>query len=294
MVFQNYALYPHLTVRENLAFPLHVAKLPKSAIAEKVAGTAQLLGLTPLLDRLPRTLSGGERQRTAVGRAIIRDPQLFLFDEPLSNLDFLLRNQMRGELKALQRRLGKTTIYVTHDQTEAMTMADHLVVLDRGRIMQLGTPTEVYAKPANLFVAGFLGTPPMNFLPVEARGGELWIAGRLKLPARVVVRDGRYILGIRPDDLRASDTETRLAFVVQQSEFYGANRYIRGDLVDEAVTPHRQASRRLDLPAGETVTALGRNDREYQTGEIVNLTVNESALHFFDPESQEACEIRRA
>src|ERR1700757_1088522 len=164
MVFQNYALYPHMTVRDNMAFALSLAKAPKAVIDEKVARAAQILGLAPYLNRYPRQLSGGQRQRVAMGRAIVRDPQGFLFDEPLSNLDAKLRVQMRTEIKALHHRLKTTTVYVTHDQIEAMTMADKIVVLNGGVIEQIGAPLELYDRPRNLFVAGFIGSPAMNFL----------------------------------------------------------------------------------------------------------------------------------
>src|SRR5690242_8753113 len=164
MVFQNYALYPHMTVKENMAFSLKLARAPKNVIEERVGKAAQILGLTQLLDRYPRQLSGGQRQRVAMGRAIVRDPQVFLFDEPLSNLDAKLRVQMRTEIKELHQRLRTTSVYVTHDQIEAMTMADRIVVMQLGHVEQVGAPLELYDRPANLFVAGFIGSPAMNFL----------------------------------------------------------------------------------------------------------------------------------
>ena len=168
MVFQNYALYPHMTVRQNMGFSLRLRRADKSLIRERVDSAAQILGLTNLLNRLPRQLSGGERQRVAMGRAIVRDPQVFLFDEPLSNLDAKLRVQMRTEIKALHQRLRTTSIYVTHDQVEAMTMAERIVVMNLGRVEQVGRPLDLYDRPANLFVAGFIGSPAMNF--IEASG----------------------------------------------------------------------------------------------------------------------------
>src|SRR5579862_4392025 len=188
MVFQNYALYPHMTVRDNMAFSLSLAKVPKTLIEQQVARAAQILGLTPYLNRYPRQLSGGQRQRVAMGRAIVRDPQVFLFDEPLSNLDAKLRVQMRVEIKALHQRLRTTSVYVTHDQVEAMTMADRIVVMHDGRVEQIGTPLDLYDNPANLFVAGFIGSPAMNFIKgtlrrsagaayVEAPGGVKWPVG---------------------------------------------------------------------------------------------------------------------
>jgi multiple sugar transport system ATP-binding protein len=171
MVFQNYALYPHMTVRDNMAFALSLAKVPKTMIEQQVARAAQILGLMPYLNRYPRQLSGGQRQRVAMGRAIVRDPQVFLFDEPLSNLDAKLRVQMRAEIKELHQRLTTTTVYVTHDQIEAMTMADKIVVMNAGNVEQIGAPLELYDHPNNLFVAGFIGSPAMNFLQGRIEGG---------------------------------------------------------------------------------------------------------------------------
>jgi len=173
MVFQSYAIYPHMTVAENIAFPLRLARLPKVEIQRKVAEAAALLELEDLLTRKPATLSGGQRQRVAMGRALVRDPVAFLLDEPLSNLDARLRVQMRGEIGRLQKRLGTTMIYVTHDQTEAMTLGDRVAVLNRGEVQQIGTPKQLYQAPANLFVAGFMGSPGMNFVPAELKAGKL-------------------------------------------------------------------------------------------------------------------------
>ena len=212
MVFQNYALYPHMTVHRNIAFGLHAAKLPKSDIDAKVRRAAELLGLEPLLQRRPNELSGGQRQRVAMGRAIVRDPSVFLFDEPLSNLDAQLRGHMRTEIKKLHRSIRTTMVYVTHDQVEAMTLADRIVIMRDGRIEQVGTPLEIYNAPVTTFVAGFIGTPAMNLL--EAPGvAELGLRAsdprgiRLPLPperdARLTI--GRPIrIGIRPQDLSAT------------------------------------------------------------------------------------------
>src|SRR5512141_291852 len=178
MVFQNYALYPHMTVRDNMSFALTLAKKPKAEIASRVARAAEILGLAAYLDRYPRQLSGGQRQRVAMGRAIVRDPQVFLFDEPLSNLDAKLRVQMRTEIKELHQRLKTTSIYVTHDQIEAMTMADRIVVMRDGVVEQVGDPLTLYDSPANTFVAGFIGSPAMNMLPATVRGrGDVELAG---------------------------------------------------------------------------------------------------------------------
>ena len=202
MVFQNYALYPHMTVRENMAFSLLLAKAPKAVVDARVERAAGILGLSHLLQRYPRQLSGGQRQRVAMGRAIVRDPQVFLFDEPLSNLDAKLRVQMRAEIKELHQRLRTTTVYVTHDQIEAMTMADRIVVMNSGNVEQVGTPLELYDRPANLFVAGFIGSPAMNFLNGKVEGGAFRASDgiTLPLPKHIDGPNGRSaIYGIRPE-----------------------------------------------------------------------------------------------
>jgi len=206
MVFQNYALYPHMTVRENLAFGLKLRKVPRDEIERRIAEAAAVLGIEPYLDRRPKALSGGQRQRVAVGRAIVRNPAVFLFDEPLSNLDAKMRTQMRVEIKRLHARLGATMIYVTHDQIEAMTMGDRIVVMEGGRIRQAGAPLEVYGHPADRFVAGFIGTPPMNFFEgrVErgAGGAPVFRFGTAALPLPAgwaALPDGPATLGVRPE-----------------------------------------------------------------------------------------------
>jgi len=213
MVFQNYALYPHMTAYDNMAFALKIRKLPRAEIRRKVDETAAMLGIGHLLERKPKDLSGGERQRVAVGRAIVRRPRVFLFDEPLSNLDAKLRLHMRAELKALHQRLGVTTIYVTHDQEEAMTLGDRLVVMHEGVVRQVGSPMELYRGPANRFVAGFLGSPGMNFLPVRVNGDmrTCVVAGEAKwsapppLAERLAVLGERpAVVGVRPEHLRVS------------------------------------------------------------------------------------------
>src|SRR5271165_2152289 len=212
MVFQNYALYPHMSVHDNMAFGLKMRKFDKPDIAKRVAEAADILGIQDLLRRKPRQLSGGQRQRVALGRAIVRHPRVFLFDEPLSNLDAKLRVQMRVELKKLHERLGTTAIYVTHDQVEAMTLGDRVVVMRDGRVQQVGDPMELYNQPANRFVAGFIGSPAMNFVGVRlaAVNGGLWAESegiRLKVPGPLKDRVGPYAgkeatLGVRPEDLR--------------------------------------------------------------------------------------------
>jgi multiple sugar transport system ATP-binding protein len=205
MVFQNYALYPHMTVFQNMAFSMKLAGAPKEVMEQEVQKAARILGLEQLLHRFPRQLSGGQRQRVAMGRAIVRNPQVFLFDEPLSNLDAKLRVQMRAEIKELHQRLKVTTVYVTHDQIEAMTMADKIVVMNHGRIEQAGAPLELYDRPANLFVAGFIGSPAMNMLPGRIKDGGFMDAGgtRWPLPAAYAGREGAEVVyGIRPEHLR--------------------------------------------------------------------------------------------
>ena len=209
MVFQSYALYPHMTVRQNIAFPLTLAKMKKADIAQKVEETAKILDLTNLLDRKPSQLSGGQRQRVAMGRAIVRHPKAFLVDEPLSNLDAKLRVQMRGEIARLQKRLGTTTVYVTHDQTEAMTLGDRVVVMHGGIAQQIGTPEELYERPANLFVAGFIGSPAMNFFPaaltpigVTLPFGEVTLTPEVREVIEQHPKPDNIIVGVRPEHLQ--------------------------------------------------------------------------------------------
>ncbi len=238
MVFQNYALYPHMTVRENMAFSMKLAKAPAEIMEEEVQKAAKILGLDVLLDRYPRQLSGGQRQRVAMGRAIVRHPQVFLFDEPLSNLDAKLRVQMRSEIKELQQRLGTTTVYVTHDQIEAMTMADQIVVMNHGRIEQSGAPLALYDRPANLFVAGFIGSPAMNLIHGQvAEGGFRTASGALlPLPPGAPARVATY--GVRPEHLSLAEdgipativlveptgSETQVTLRIGESTLIGAFR----------------------------------------------------------------------
>ncbi len=203
MVFQNYALYPHMTVARNMGFGLRAARLPAAEIDQRVTAAARMLGLENLLHRRPGELSGGQRQRVAMGRAIVRDPQVFLFDEPLSNLDAQLRNQVRTEIKKLHQDVRRTAIYVTHDQVEAMTLADRIVLLRDGRVEQVGTPTDLFERPANRFVAGFIGSPAMNFLSATLENGEI-VLPWMRLPAGIA-GSGAVEIGIRPEDLLAGD-----------------------------------------------------------------------------------------
>jgi multiple sugar transport system ATP-binding protein len=241
MVFQSYALYPHMTVRQNIAFPLTLAKMKKAEIAQKVEETAKTLDLTELLDRKPSQLSGGQRQRVAMGRAIVRHPKAFLMDEPLSNLDAKLRVQVRGEIARLQRRLGTTTVYVTHDQTEAMTLGDRVVVMHGGVAQQIGTPDELYERPANLFVAGFIGSPAMNFFPADLTPtgltlsfGEVMLAPEVQRVIEQHKKPEHVIVGVRPEHLadaalidgyqriRALTFEVKVDLV----ESLGADKYV--------------------------------------------------------------------
>jgi len=266
MVFQNYALYPHLTVRENMAFSMRIRKAAASEIDQRVARAAQILGLAPLLDRYPRQLSGGQRQRVAMGRAIVRDPQVFLFDEPLSNLDAKLRVAMRTEIKELHQRLKTTTIYVTHDQIEAMTMADRIVVMHDGIVEQIGPPLDLYDRPDNLFVAGFIGSPAMNFIPgqVRANGQLTFVAeGGLAIPLKDAPSgsEGRpLILGIRPEHFDLAPDGLAAEVVV--------------------VEPTGSETMLAVRAGGQDMTCVLRERVSEQPGEIVSLRPNR--VHFFD------------
>jgi multiple sugar transport system ATP-binding protein len=283
MVFQGYALYPHMTVRENLEFGLKIRKTPPAEMARLVAEAAAILGIADYLDRKPKQLSGGQRQRVAVGRAIVRQPAVFLFDEPLSNLDAKLRVQMRAEISRLQKTLRTTTVYVTHDQVEAMTMGHRIAIMQKGELLQVGTPLEVYEQPANLFVAGFIGTPPMNFLPgvLADQGASVAASGcRLRLPAGLAAatrgQDGRkVVLGIRPENVREPDRgaggaglapiTTRVEFVEPLGHEVIVHARVGDDLLVAKVDPHR---------APEMGTELA-------------LAVEIDAVHLFDAASEE-------
>ena len=238
MVFQNYALYPHMTVRENMGFALKIAGTPKAEIAQRVEEAARILDLEPYLDRKPKALSGGQRQRVAMGRAIVRKPQVFLMDEPLSNLDAKLRVQTRTQIASLQRELGVTTVYVTHDQTEALTMGDRIAVLAGGVLQQVGTPQEMYERPANEFVAGFIGSPAMNLgkFKVEGNVAKLGTAevplSQATLDAMVPEDEGKITIGFRPEGLEvvSEDTENTIPIEVEFVEELGSDAYIYGHL----------------------------------------------------------------
>jgi multiple sugar transport system ATP-binding protein len=239
MVFQSYALYPHMTVGENMGFSLRLAKRPKDEISREVARVAEILGLTEYINRYPRHLSGGQRQRVAMGRAIVRDPKVFLFDEPLSNLDAKLRGQMRAEIKNMHRRLATTTIYVTHDQTEAMTMADKIVVLRDGRVEQIGSPMELFKNPRNQFVAGFIGSPSMNFLSgtVNERKIEFPDGTFLPCASEIPLSSGAPVtVGIRPRHFECVDANAAHNFIVDDVEPTGDEMEVRGRMHGETVT----------------------------------------------------------
>ena len=268
MVFQNYALYPHMTVAANMGFSLEHRGRPKPEIAERVRWAADILGLAQLLGRYPRQLSGGQRQRVAMGRAIVRDPQVFLFDEPLSNLDAKLRIVMRGEIKGLHQRLKTTTVYVTHDQVEAMTMADRIVVLNGGRVEQIGSPLELFDRPANQFVAGFIGSPAMNFVPgrCTSRGFEA-VDALLPLPAAALAgHAGRdAVCGIRPEHFELCAAGDGVAAQVQVVEPLGSET-------------------QLGLRLGETqVVALFHERLAMAPGDRLHLRPKAGTVHLFDP-----------
>jgi multiple sugar transport system ATP-binding protein len=289
MVFQNYALYPHMSVYENMAFGLKLRKLPKREIEERVREAASLLGLEPYLGRKPKALSGGQRQRVAVGRAIVRKPKVFLFDEPLSNLDAKMRVAMRMELSRLHARLGATMIYVTHDQVEAMTMGDRICVMKDGNIMQVAAPLELYNHPGNLFVAGFIGSPPMNFFRGRIRraGERLAFAGdggepgsiQLELTARAArAAEGRVdapvILGIRPEDLNeaaagAPAAQVQIEAKVELFEPMGAETY-------------------LHVRSGpSSFVARVRSNQSYKVNQSVRLSFDPGRVHLFDAANEE-------
>jgi multiple sugar transport system ATP-binding protein len=267
MVFQSYALYPHMNVYQNLAFGLETAKVPKAEIAERVQRAAEILQIVPLLQRKPKQLSGGQRQRVAIGRAIVREPKIFLFDEPLSNLDAELRVQMRVEIAKLHNDLGNTMIYVTHDQVEAMTMADKIVVLRLGVIEQAGAPLELYNNPKNLFVAGFIGSPKMNFLTAEQSGAALKVAGTaLTLPRAIT---GATTLGARPEHITLTQGDgIKLADVrVDLVENLGGQTVVYATTVD-----------------GQPLNIVLEGQRTVELGTTVTAYIDPARIHLFDAE----------
>jgi multiple sugar transport system ATP-binding protein len=274
MVFQNYALYAHMSVRGNMAFGLKMARVKKQEIRRRVDEAAAMLGLVELLDRKPRQLSGGQRQRVAMGRAIVREPAAFLMDEPLSNLDAKLRVEMRGEIIRVQRRIAAPTLYVTHDQTEAMTMGDRVAILRDGVLQQLGTPDQIYDRPVNVFVAGFIGSPSMNLITAKLDGSSVVFgSSRLPLPADALAahRGKEIVLGIRPEDITAA-ADGALELTTQRVESLGSElvAYLDSGL------PGVEITARLERRAG------------VEAGRPVRLAVDLERLYFFDPKSGDA------
>jgi len=283
MVFQNYALYPHMTVYKNLAFGLKERKMPKDEIAIRVNGVSSMLGIDDLLTRRPAQLSGGQRQRVAMGRALVREPAAFLLDEPLSNLDAKLRVQVRGDLKRLHQRLGITTIYVTHDQVEAMTLGERVAVMSDGVLQQLGAPQDVYDRPANLFVAGFIGSPPMNLLRAEARGGVA-SAGDLSMPI-AGLPDGDVVLGLRPEHLRpATDGQPSTEFQVEVVEPLGDGVIVHGTVSGTLVKAPSGDDEVLPRLAGDRaeITTKFEPTLRPTPGERMRLTIAPYHVHVFD------------
>lgn len=283
MVFQNYALYPHMSVYDNMAFGLKLRKLPKDEIERRVKDAARILGLEQYLERKPKALSGGQRQRVALGRAIVRDAKVFLMDEPLSNLDAKLRVQMRSEIAKLHQRLGTTTIYVTHDQTEAMTMASRLVVMKDGIIQQVGTPKEVYEKPENVFVGGFIGSPAMNFLTGTLKDGKVQVGdsllavpeGKMKILREQGYLNKQIILGIRPEDFHdepvfiESSPGTKVTVKVDVSELMGAETMLYSKL------------------GGQDFVARVDSRTDIKPLQSLDLALDMNKAHFFDAESEQ-------
>jgi multiple sugar transport system ATP-binding protein len=301
MVFQSYALYPHMTVRQNIAFPLTLAKMAKADIATKVEDTAKILDLGELLDRKPAQLSGGQRQRVAMGRAIVRNPKAFLMDEPLSNLDAKLRVQMRAEIARLQNRLGTTTVYVTHDQTEAMTLGDRVVVMLAGVAQQVGTPEELYNRPANLFVAGFIGSPAMNFFPAQLTDvGVRMPFGDVTLTSDVLDVVGSHpkptsvIVGVRPenvDDSRLMDSYARIKALTFQAtvdmvESLGAEKYLHFRTEGAGAQAAQLAELAAESGAQENdFVARVSADSAVTTGQTVELAIDTTKLTLFDADT---------
>ena len=284
MVFQSYALYPHMTVYENMAFPLKLRKVPKDEIDRRVRDAAAILDITQFLDRKPKAMSGGQRQRVAIGRAIVREPKVLLMDEPLSNLDAKLRNQMRAEIIKLRQKINTTFIYVTHDQTEAMTLGDRIVIMKDGFVQQVGTPQEVFDHPANLFVAGFIGTPQMNFFGAQLTkdGGKYFVtAGGCKVelsPEKEAALNAKNVpaqdvtLGVRPSHMILSDSvENTLAATVDVSEMMGSEVHFHASVLGRDVV--------VIVP---TMDLNGAHAKSFSAGDRLNLTFNGNICHVFD------------
>lgn len=308
MVFQNYALYPHLTVYENIAFPLRLAGASDADVDAKVRQASATLELDEHLERKPGNLSGGQRQRVAMGRAIVRDADAFLFDEPLSNLDAKLRGQMRSEIARLQKKLGITTVYVTHDQTEAMTLGDRVAVLKRGVLQQLASPRELYENPGNLFVAGFIGSPPMNFLPAEVEGTSVKLPfGTVEIPADKAERaagKGLLIAGIRPEAFEdaslvdeARTGGSTFSGKVEFVEWLGSETYayLPFEAPPEVVTQLEQLEKDLDGDSLRTQLVISLDGASrVREGEEASIWVDTSKMHLFDPATGENLTIDRS
>ena len=304
MVFQNYALYPHMSVRENMAFPLRLAGVDDSEVKTKVEDAAKVLDLEQHLDRKPANLSGGQRQRVAMGRAIVRDPSAFLMDEPLSNLDAKLRVQMRTEVSRLQADLGTTTVYVTHDQTEAMTLGDRVAVMRGGVLQQVGTPADLYNEPDNLFVAGFIGSPAMNFMAATIEGGRVKLPfGEVELPSehadKLGSHSGKVVAGIRPESFEdaglvgdAKDHGTTFTANIDLVESMGSEKYayftVKGDSIEsDELKELAEDAGASEVPGSAEGLVVARLDAESKAerGKEAELWVDSTKLHFFDPGS---------
>ncbi|MCI5861075.1 ABC transporter ATP-binding protein [Bifidobacterium boum] len=291
MVFQNYALYPHMTVADNMGFALKIAGTPKDEIRKRVEEAAKILDLTEFLDRKPKALSGGQRQRVAMGRAIVRKPKVFLMDEPLSNLDAKLRVQTRTQIAALQRQLGVTTLYVTHDQTEALTMGDRIAVIKLGKLQQVGAPTELYDRPANVFVAGFIGSPSMNLNTHPVVNGKAKIGDdTLDLPAEAVNKltpedGGKIVVGFRPEDgsLAAPDEPNAFSLKVVNVEDLGSDGYIYGNIITDGSV----AETTTLMSDQNKLTTIRVNPRVLpRVGEVVKIKIDPSKMHLFAPSTE--------
>lgn len=292
MVFQNYALYPHMTVADNMGFALKIAGVDKAEIRKKVEQAAKILDLTEFLDRKPKALSGGQRQRVAMGRAIVREPKVFLMDEPLSNLDAKLRVQTRTQIAALQHQLGVTTLYVTHDQTEALTMGDRIAVLNLGKLQQVGAPTELYDRPANVFVAGFIGSPSMNINQHQVVDGHAKIGDdTVSLPTDVVNKltpedNGQIILGFRPEDasLATADDPDAFKLLVQNTEDLGSDGYVYGQILSDHAVTDTNAATAATMSDQNKLTTVRIPPRTLpKIGETVKIHIDPAKMHLFSP-----------
>ncbi|PWG60347.1 ABC transporter ATP-binding protein [Bifidobacterium catulorum] len=293
MVFQNYALYPHMTVADNMGFALKIAGTPKEEIRKRVEEAAKILDLTEFLDRKPKALSGGQRQRVAMGRAIVRKPKVFLMDEPLSNLDAKLRVQTRTQIANLQRTLGVTTLYVTHDQTEALTMGHRIAVIKAGKLQQVGAPTELYDRPANVFVAGFIGSPSMNINVHPVVDGQAKIGDdTVDLPKDIVEKltpedGGRIVVGFRPEDADLATPEDANAFRlhVVNVEDLGSDGYIYGNIVTDGSEAEQTSSVMGDQDKMTTIRVAPR--KLPKVGETVRITIDPEKMHLFSPSTED-------